>query len=90
MIGELRLMSPAGLTLRAACGRLSRSARLMMAEVKSSGTAAAYFKNHHSLIDSSKPQGGCGIGEGPIRIKLIAGNQVPIRVNSLVVTRADR
>jgi hypothetical protein len=50
MIGELRLMSPAGLTLRAACGRLSRSARLLMAEVKSWGTAAAYFKIQKSSL----------------------------------------
>jgi hypothetical protein len=52
MIVELRLMSPAGLTLRAACGRLSRSARLLIVEVKSwrSGGATSKIKIQHSSI----------------------------------------
>jgi hypothetical protein len=62
MIVELRLMSPAGLTLRAACGRLSRSTRLLIADVKSWRSGGSLlqkskFKNHHSSINSSSPNG---------------------------------
>ena len=54
-------MSPAGLILRAACGRLSRSARLLMGEVKSWSNGGSLLKkskikNHHSSINASFPK----------------------------------
>jgi hypothetical protein len=50
MIEELRLMTPAVLTLRAACGRLSRSARLLIFEVKNWRSGRDSFKNQNSTL----------------------------------------
>jgi len=53
LIDEFRLTWPAGLALRAACGSLSRSARLLIFEVTGRQIRSLSFKNPKSTTNKA-------------------------------------